>query len=100
MRDKTQTKWLYRVTIGIVLAAVVALTSASGCVDDYNDERGTGDAPVAESPNRDAEAEIINMPNGFPNLATKCDGHGHRVYVATHTEQRQQIAVIDDEGCA
>lgn len=93
-------------TVRIICAAVAGLVlivglSASGCTTDpYNDERGTGDAPVADSPNRDAEAEIINMPNGFPNLATKCDGHGHRVYVATHTEQRQQIAVIEDEGCA
>ena len=80
-----------------VLAVGSVVGTACGLQDSYNDERGTGDAPVGDRD--DSPAEVLNMPNGAPNVYMKCDGHGHRVYVATHTEHRQSLVVIDDPNC-
>jgi hypothetical protein len=79
--------------------AVVASSFLAGCgiQDEFNDDRGTGDAPTGDKD--DSPAAVINMPNNFANVAHKCDGHGHRVYVSTHTAQAKQIAVIDDPSC-
>jgi hypothetical protein len=46
----------------------------------------------------DSESDIIEMPDGFSNLATKCD-HGNRIYVAYKGDaNRAAIAVVPD-GC-
>lgn len=87
----------------IVAAALFTLAVGSvigtACTvkDDYDDRHGIGDAPVGDRD--DSPAEVLNMPDGAPNVYMKCDGHGHRVYVATHTEHRQSLVVIDDPTC-
>ncbi len=56
------------------------------------------DAPTTGHDN--APAMIIEMPDGFSNLATKCDGHGHRLYVAFHGDGAYgAITAIGDPGC-
>ncbi len=79
-----------RIAVGILASALVA----GGC-SSYNDKRGKGDAPVASSD--DSPAQVINFPDGFANVATKCDGHGHRIYVNT---REAAVTVIDDAACA
>lgn len=79
-----------------VAAAALTVAAVAGC-SGYNDARGKGDAPVGHSD--DSPAEILNMPDGFGNVASKCDGHGHRVFVPTHDKTDPPITVVDDSSC-
>lgn len=88
-----------RLTMAAVMLVVAFLTTAGSCKDEYNDDRGKGDAPVGDRD--DSPAGIINMPNEFPNVVHKCDGAGHRVYVTREGEGTpRQLFVIEDESCA
>jgi hypothetical protein len=75
---------------------VAVLVLTAGC-SGYNNARGKGDAPVGSSD--DTPAQILNYPDGFPNVAIKCDGHGHRVFVSTHDKTDSQPTVVDDPSC-
>lgn len=83
------------------VAAIVAVLIAGGCSieEDFKSDRGRGDAPVLSSD--DSGAEVINFPNNFPNVAHKCDGNGHRVYVTTYYGENRmgQVVVVGDESC-
>lgn len=72
---------------GIALAAVLAI---AGC----SDTSPTGDSPTG--PVDDVPAEVINFPNGYANVAHKCDGRGHRVYSTT---REAPPVVVDDPTC-
>jgi hypothetical protein len=88
---------------GSVLAAAVALAAGSllaGCSQEYDDERGKGDAPVKGRKGDDTSAEVYNMPDGFGNLATKCVGHGFRAYVTTNSDGPSNIQIVEDKACA
>lgn len=88
----------------ITIAAAAAALALFGAACDQEDEadrtkHGRGDAPIGRIDDR--KAEIINMPDDYNNLATKCDNHGHRVYSTTrHDEGQAFIQVIDDPTCA
>lgn len=71
-------------------AAAVLLLSACGA----NDERGRGDAGISHYD--DGKAEVINMPDSYSNVATKCDGHGHRIFM---TREAVPVTVIVDDSC-
>lgn len=62
----------------------------TGC-SKYNNSRGIGDSPVGKQDR--SPAEIIVFPDGFENVATKCDGHGRRIY--TTTREAAPVVVID-----
>lgn len=82
-----------------LLAAAIALTSAAcGMSWDKATER-FDDAPRGAT--NDDAADIVTMPDGFSNLATKCD-HGNRVYVAFKgDDNRAAVAVsVGDPSCA
>lgn len=64
--------------IAIAALSVTAL-GLTGCGDKNNEP--FKDAGVAGR--NSAKADIIEMPDGFNNAATKCD-HGNRVYVTYH----------------
>lgn len=84
-----------RVLAAVASAALLTLT-LSAC--DKGLERYQ-DAPVGT---RDAAtpADLISFPDGYSNVAQKCDGHGHRVYVAFHGDQNYAaLAVVDDPTC-
>lgn len=60
------------------------------------------DAPHANGAtvNRSRPDFVIAMPDDYRNVVAKCDGHGHRVYVTSHSsDQPSAIAVIDDKEC-
>lgn len=89
-----------RTTPGIALVLVLGVLLAMvGCgwQDEQNERRGRGDAPVGEVV--DLPVDVIQMPDRFSNVATACDGHGHRVFVTTKSDQSRFLAVIDDETC-
>lgn len=47
-------------------------------------------------------AVVLNMPDHFSSIATKCDGHGHRVFIADHGDSANGgggVAVINDPTC-
>ena len=83
-------------TAGVLALAVVAIMAIGGCAkltESYND------APVAKK--NDAPAEVYSMPDGFSNVATKCDEHGNRIYVAFKgDDNRAAVAVVaQDPSC-
>jgi uncharacterized lipoprotein YajG len=78
----------------IVGAAAFALAGcgADQSREDANDAHCVGACKAAP--------EVITFNNHFPNIETKCDGHGHRVYVTTHDSATgNNVLVIDDAGC-
>ena len=64
----------------LLLASLLALTILIGCSNKFQQQ--FKDAPRTSQVNS-APAEMIYMPDGFNNLATKCD-HGNRIYVSYH----------------
>ena len=83
-------------TVKLTLVVTALTLTLSGCgklVEPYNDANVSGQ-------NRGA-AEVVNMPDGFSNVATKCD-HGNRIYVAYHGNSAYAaIAVVpSDPTCA
>jgi len=77
----------------VAAVAVAALLGASGCGNKVN-EPGR-DAPTGTR-NQDP-ADLISFPDGFSNVATKCDGP-NRVYVAFKGDaNRAAIAVVPND---
>jgi hypothetical protein len=60
--------------------AVLLLLLLAGC--DSKLTEPFKDAPRSGKDNG-APADLIRMPDGFSNAATKCD-HGNRLYIAYH----------------
>ena len=82
-----------RPTTGVLGAAAIACLIALTTACDV-DSSGTGDAPV--SGYNDSSAFVINMPDGYPNIAVKCVGDT-AIYASTHTEQRAATLKIEHE---
>jgi hypothetical protein len=59
----------------------VALLLLAGCDATGKAAQPFDDAQVAG--HNTGKADVINMPDGFSNVATKCD-HGNRIYVVYH----------------
>ncbi|QKG23278.1 hypothetical protein [Actinomadura verrucosospora] len=82
-----------RIVIGAALAATL-LASLTACGDKVTEP--FKDAPRSSTTNREA-ADVIEMPDGFSNMATKCD-HGNRIYVAYKgDDNRAAIAVVSQD---
>jgi hypothetical protein len=82
---------------GVAALSLVAFLGACGVKDQIDENRGRGDAGVASVD--DVEKDVIQFPDRFSNVAHACDGHGHRVYVTTKSDQSRFMAVIDDDEC-
>lgn len=78
--------------VGVAVAAALVFT---GC-EAWKSDRGRGDAPVGSS--NDDPAEVINFPNQFPNVATKCDANGNRIYVHTRSDSAQGATIVVVSG--
>ena len=71
--------------------AVVALLVLAGCSEKHTEP--FKDAPRSGQDNG-KPADLIRMPDGFSNAATKCD-HGNRLYIAYHGDSAYaSIAVV------
>lgn len=81
-----------RCTVSLVALIAVAV---AGCGEARKDATTNGQR-VDRSP-----AEVIAMPDAFRNVAHKCDGHGHRVYMGSTGDSGSgpQLYVIDDSSC-
>lgn len=66
-----------------LLAGLAILVSLTACGSEWGN-----DAPVSNAESGNAKdtipAEIYNMPDGFSNVATKCDKYGNRMYTIYH----------------
>jgi hypothetical protein len=80
-----------RFAILLVLTLAVGVMSA-GCGSDESreDANDVGNGQVEKSSPR-----VIAFNNHFPNVQTKCDGFGHRIYVTSS----DSILVIPDRTC-
>lgn len=84
-----------RALIGISAAALVILSS-TGCArfaEEWND------APIERKD--DSPAVVYSMPDGFANVASKCDGNGFRFFTTRGAESGggKAVAVIADPTC-
>ena len=79
----------------LLIAACAALVFAGCGGEAVKDATKSG-----QTVDRSA-AEVIAFPDGFRNVASKCDGHGHRVYSSSSGKSGTypNLAVIDDAGC-
>lgn len=78
-----------RLLIAAALAAA-AMTTGCGVGPDKSREDATDTRDVDKS-----AAHVIAFNNHYPNVSTKCDGHGHRVFVSTGGV----VIVMPDPGC-
>ncbi|MEV5572500.1 hypothetical protein AB0L06_20850 [Spirillospora sp. NPDC052269] len=84
-----------KATIAAAVATLVlVLVGLSGCGAKYTEP--FKDAPRSGNDNG-APADLIRMPDGFSNAATKCD-HGNRIYTAYHGDAPYgSIAVVPQD---
>lgn len=85
---------LYAALASIAFVGVAILPAGCGKISEpFND------APRSKVENN-APADVVTFPDGFSNVATKCD-HGNRVYVAFHGDNPYAaIAVVaNDPTC-
>lgn len=85
------------VLVGLAFVASLAGCGSDGPLQKFQDHRGRGDAPVGDRD--DSPKDVINMPNGFSNVASACDGHGHRVFVTTQNTNGKAMWAVADEHC-
>lgn len=78
-------------------AALFTLTAGCGVKDQIDENRGRGDAGVLSVD--DTKKEVIQFPDRFSNVAHACDGHGHRIFVTTKSDQSRFMAVVVDPTC-
>jgi len=75
-----------RLLLAVGLSALVITSCSEKTREPFRD------AP--QGARNDTPADIIEMPDGFSNVSTKCD-HGNRIYVAFKGDaNRAAIAVV------
>lgn len=81
----------------LAAAALVAGLSVSGCSAKFDEQ--FKDAPRSGVENGEP-ADLVRMPDGFSNAATKCD-HGNRIYTAYHGDEATAaiFVVAQDPTC-
>lgn len=79
----------------LLVIPVLALSLAA-CSTDARQDADTSGQRVDKS-----SAEVIAMPDQFRNVAHKCDGHGHRVYMNSTGDSGNSanIFVVTDPSC-
>jgi hypothetical protein len=78
-----------RILIGVIILALLALAGCAKTLEPFQD------APRGSTNSQ--PADIITNPDGFSNVAAKCDGP-NRVYVAFHGESAYgAIAVVPND---
>jgi hypothetical protein len=81
----------------LVAAGIAVLFGVTGC-SKYTEP--WNDAKIEKK--YDDPAEVYSMPDGFSNVATKCDVHGNRIYVVYHGDNAYGSVdvVANDPSCA
>jgi hypothetical protein len=84
-----------RIILGGIAATLVLSLSACGFGPDESREDAKDVGHVDKTP-----PEVITFNNHYPNVETKCDGHGHRLYVTTHDSAvGRNVLIISDANC-
>lgn len=84
----------------LVLGLTLGLTlGACGRKDNFDTSRGRGDAPIKTGGVDNTPKEVIQFPDRFSNVAHACDGHGHRIYVTTKSDESRFMVAIADSSC-
>lgn len=83
----------------VLLVSTMALLFLGGCSvkNQIDTSRGRGDAPVGNVDN--TPKDVIQFPDRFSNVSEACDGHGHRVFVTTKSDNSRMMQVIADPSC-
>jgi hypothetical protein len=77
---------------GVLLVLAVSV----GCGEEATKDATKSGQVVDRSP-----AKVLAMPDKFRNVALKCDGYGHRVYMNSTGDSGNSanIFVLDDPKC-
>lgn len=122
IRDRVNrpTRWSIPAGIAVVVAGPLLVAACGGLTDSvgswsqggcpaggnegglfggWKQGRGEGDAPVCAAD--DSGAYVVNFPDGFPNVATKCGAPGIRIFVPRDTDSadRPSVTAIADPNC-
>lgn len=93
---KPRMRWTRRRTIGTALATLAALVGLTAC--SQKAQEPFRDAPVAKHINN--PVTIVEMADGFSNVATVCATKGIRVAVVYHGDSLYgSVAMIIDPNC-
>lgn len=83
------------ITVIVVLMISALVLSACGSDESREDANDVHNGQVEKS-----SPNVISFNNHYPNVETKCDGFGHRIYVITHDSGTgNNIIVIPDKTC-
>lgn len=78
------------------MATLGVLVITSACdTQQYQDDRGVGDAPVLKQDN--APKHVTGMPDQFPNVADACVAPGFHAFAITRSEH--PLVVLQDVNC-
>jgi hypothetical protein len=82
--------------LALVPVLGLATLGAAGCGAEATKDASKSGQTVDRTP-----ATVIAMPDKFRNVATKCDGHGHRIYSSSTGDSGNaaQVFVIADAKC-
>lgn len=87
----------------LVVAVAISCLALTACSQQqYDDNRGVGDAPPVDwsgKKGQDSSPKMVTgMPDGFPNIATSCVANGFRVFSETSSLGRGFV-IEKDENC-
>lgn len=80
----------------VAQVATAALLGLAGCGGPERDNaRQTPEGQIDRTP-----AEVFAMPDHYNNVASKCDKHGHRIFITSNKDQApSNLVVIKDPSC-
>jgi hypothetical protein len=80
----------------LALGVAAAATGVVGCGNTPERLNAHQQRSVDRSP-----PDVYAMPDHYNNVASKCDGHGHRMYVTSNKDQApSNLVVVSDESCS
>lgn len=87
-----------------VILAISCLTLSACDQQQYDDNRGVGDAPPVDwngKAGQDSSTKVVTgMPDGFPNIATSCVANGFRAFIQTRENASGDgFKILVDPNC-
>lgn len=80
-----------KIVIGVLTMGTIGVIGACG---GYNDDRGIGDAPVNQLPDR--EINVVPNADGYPNIGYFCIGVNG---IYTTTREAPPVVIVNDPNC-
>lgn len=88
--SRTRKMMVAGLTVGVMAVGFAACDPVGKATEPFKDAPRSG--VVNDDP-----ADTVTMPDGFNNVATKCD-HGNRVYVTYHADSPYgSVAVVPND---